>query len=378
MPHPHFDQAEFDARIARVRAALAGARVAAGLFDEIEAMAWIGGYGSSLNRWRCLVVPVDGDPFILIRALDANVCRGQSWVREVLSYQDWEDPMPALGQALAARDLAQGPIGLDRDSYAMSLARFDALRAALPQADVVDIGPLVNELRLIKSPAEIALLRRAAAIADKAIGAAAAVCRPGAQQRDAARAAMDCFVEEGADPSPPGPITTVTGWDFLHGPLEERPLARGDLVHLELTPRIGGYSARIMRSVSLGPPDPARLRATEALVALQDSQIAAMRPGAAARDVDAILREGVVRAGLRESYENITAYTLGLYAPQTPRTSDFTRILTPVADWRLEVGMVFHVYASAGGAAISETVLVGEDGPERLTRLPRALLVNDA
>lgn len=378
MPHPHFDQAEFDARLARVRDALGRAGLAAGLFDEIEAMAWIGGYGSSLNRWRCLVVPVAGDPFILIRALDASVCRGQSWVRDILTYQDWEDPMPALARALAERGLAQARIGVDRNSYAMSLARFDALRAALPEAEIRDTGPLANELRLVKSPPEIALLRRAAAICDKAIRAAAAAIRPGASQRDAARAAMACFMAEGADPSPPGPITTVTGWDFLHGPLEERTLVRGDLVHLELTPRIGGYSARIMRSVSLGPPDPERLRATEALVALQDAQIAAMRPGALAREVDTILRQGVVRAGLRESYDNITAYTLGLYAPQTPRTSDFTRILTPVADWRLEVGMVFHVYASAGGAAISETVLVGAEGPERLTRLPRALIVVDA
>ncbi len=375
MPHPHFAQAEFDARLARLRARLAQAGVAVGLFDEIEAMAWIGGYGSSLNRWRCLVVPLDGDPFILIRALDASVCRGQSWVPEILSYQDWENPMPALAGALAARGLTAARIGLDHNSYAMSLARFDALRAALPDATFADIGPLVNELRLIKSPAEVALLRRAAGIADHAIAAAAAACRPGGTHRDAARAAMACFIDHGADPSPPGPITAVTGWDFLHGPLGDQVLAAGDMVHVELTPRIAGYSARIMRCVSLGPPAAERVRTTQTLAALQDAQIAAMVPGALARDVDAILREGVVRAGLRDSYENITAYTLGLYAPQTPRTSDFTRIFTPAADWPLEAGMVFHVYASAGGAAISETVLVTPEGPERLTRTPRRLLV---
>ncbi len=377
MPHPVFDQAEFDARLLRVRAALRGAGVAAGLFDEIEAMAWIGGYGSSLNRWRCLVVPVEGEPFILIRALDANVCRGQSWVREVLTYQDWDDPVPALARALAARGLAAAPIGLDGNSYAMSVARHAALRAALPEARLVDVGPLANELRLLKSPAEIALLRRAAAIADKAVVAAARACLPGRSQRDAADAAMRCFMAEGADPSPPGPITAVTGWDFLHGPTDARPLARGDLVHIELTPRIQGYSARIMRLASLGPPAAATVQATAALATLQDAQIAAMRPGALARDVDAILRDGVVRAGLRDRYENITAYTLGLYAPQTPRTSDFTRILTPAADWTLEAGMVFHVYASAGGTALSETVLVGPEGPERLTTTPRTLLVNE-
>lgn len=374
--HPVFAPAEFDARLGRLRAAMARAGVAAAVFDEIEAMAWLAGYGSSLNRWRCLVVPLEGAPFILIRALDASVCRAQSWVPEVLAYQDWADPLPVLAEALAARGLAGACIGLDRNSYAMSLARFDALRQVLPQASFTDLGPVVHELRLIKSAAEIALLRRAAGVADAAIAEGAAALHPGGTQRDAALAVTACFLRMGADPSLPGPISTVTGWDFLHAPLDDGALARGDMVHIELTPRIAGYSARIMRCVSLGPPSDAARRATEALVALQDAQIAAMRPGAIARDVDAILRQGVVRAGLRDSYDNITAYTLGLYAPQTPRTSDFTRILTPAADWPLEAGMVFHVYASAGGSAISETVLVGPDGPERLTQAPRALIVN--
>lgn len=376
MPHPIFDQAEFNTRIARLRTAMARAGVAAALFDEIEAMAWLGGYGSSLNRWRCLVVPMEGAPFILIRALDASVCRAQSWVPEVLEYQDWADPMPVLAGALAARGLAAARIGLDRNSYAMSLARFDAMQAALPRAGFTDLGPLVNELRLIKSPAEISLLRRSSAVADAAIAEGAAALHPGGTQRDAAMAVTACFLRMGADPSLPGPISTVTGWDFLHAPLDTNTLTQGDMVHIELTPRIAGYSARIMRCVSLGPPSEAAQRATEALIALQDAQIAAMRPGALAREVDAILREGVVRAGLRDRYDNITAYTLGLYAPQTPRTSDFTRIFTPVADWPLEAGMVFHVYASAGGTAISETVLVGEHGPERLTLAPRGLIVN--
>jgi Xaa-Pro dipeptidase len=109
---------------------------------------------------------------------------------------------------------------------------------------------------------------------------------------------------------------------------------------------------------------------------LQDRQIAALKPGARAAEVDAILREGVVAAGLRDGYDNITGYTLGLYGDAGPRTSDFTRILHPGADWRIEAGMVFHIYASAGGAALSESVLVTDTGPELLTHLPRGLLVN--
>ena len=100
--------------------------------------------------------------------------------------------------------------------------------------------------------------------------------------------------------------------------------------------------------------------------------IAAMVPGAEARAVDAIMREGVVGAGLRRDYANNTGYRLGYYFEQAPRTSDFTRLFTADADWRLEAGMTFHMYASVdAGVAFSETVLVNDSGPERLTRTGR-------
>ena len=68
------------------------------------------------------------------------------------------------------------------------------------------------------------------------------------------------------------------------------------------------------------------------------------------------MREAILREGLRETYDNITGYTLGFYAAAGPRTSDFTRIFHPAADWTLEAGMVFHMYASAAGVSFSETV----------------------
>ena len=67
--------------------------------------------------------------------------------------------------------------------------------------------------------------------------------------------------------------------------------------------------------------------------------------------------------------------TLGYYFEQAPRTSDITRLFTAGTDWRLEAGMTFHMYAStAAGGAFSETVLVTDGGPERLTRTERRLL----
>jgi Xaa-Pro dipeptidase len=232
----------------------------------------------------------------------------------------------------------------------------------------------VWELRLKKSDAEIALLRRAAAVADTTMLRVAEICRPGRSQRDAARVAVDSYLELGADPGGPGPIAAARGWDFLHGHLGHEPLADGDIVHVELVPSVGGYSARTMRCVCVGRSDDRRQRVAQSLAALQDRQIAAMRPGARAADVDAILRDGARAQGLRDSFDNISGYTLGLYAPAGPRTSDFTRCFHPAADWHLEPRMVFHMYVSADGVSFSETVLVTETTPERLTTLPRTLL----
>ena len=372
--HPHFERSEFDERIRRLRAELRRQDVDVALFDEIEAMTWLSGYGNSENRWRCVGVPLEGEPFFLIRALDAGPCRRRSWISDVPTFRDWEDPFPVLAESLASRRLDGARIGLDFGSYCMPLARFERLKAALPRASFADIGPVVWELRLIKSPAEIELLRRAAGVADEAMRRTASACVRGASQRAAARTAVAAFVELGADPSPPGPISAGRGWDFLHAHLEDTELGDDDVVHIELTPRVGGYSARIMRCAVVGAASAALSRAAERLAEIQDRQIEAMRPGAHAAEVDAIMREGVLAAGLRETYDNITGYTLGLYAPAGPRTSDFTRIFHPNAEWRLEPGMVFHMYGSGSGTSFSETVLVAENGPERLTKLPRTLV----
>lgn len=368
-----FAREEMEGRVTKLRARMAQRGVDLALLDEMEALFWLSGYANSENRWRACLVPAEGEPFFVIRTLDAGALRERTWLSDIVTYRDWDDPISVLAEAVAARGLTAATIGLDHYSYGMPLARFARLQAALPRARFTDIGRAIWELRLVKSPAEIALLRRAAAIADRAMAEAVPVCKPGRAQRDAAAAAIACYIANGADPGPAGPIAAGRGWDFLHRHPSEAPLAKGDVVHLELTPRVQGYSARIMRCTAVGGASSEQHAAAERICALQDAQIAAMHPGAAAREVDALLREPMLREGLRPSFDNISGYTLGYYHPAGPHTSDFTRCFHPAAEWRLETGMVFHMYASAAGLSFSETVLVNEAGPERLTQTPRTL-----
>lgn len=368
-----FPRAEYEARLACLRAAMRAHSVDAMLLDDCEALNYFTGFDVSLNLYRACIVPLAAPPVMVLRRLDAAPFLAQAWFAEHAGFADTEDPVAAVAEALAACGCGDRAVGYDPHSHALSVAGFARLRAALPAARLVPLPHLPWELRLIKSPAELARIARAAALLDRAMADTIAGVAAGISPRQVTAAAARRLIELGGDSGLVGHVTVARGWDFLHAPLQEAALAPDDVLHLELVCRVGGYDARLMRCVALGPVEARRRHAAERLAVLQEAQFAAMRPGAVARDVDAVLRDAVLREGLRTDYANISGYTLGFYAKASSRTSDFTRTFSPQADWVLEPGMVFHMYTSAQGIAFSETVAVREDGAERLTRLDRVV-----
>ena len=365
-----FPREEYEERLGRLRAVMAGRRLDAVIVDTCEMLDYFTGFAVSENRYRAAVIRPEGNPVMVVRRLDEQPFLNAAWFEDRRAFADVEDPVAVVAAVVGDA----GRVGLDMHSYCMTVKRFGHLRALLPGTELVDLSDLLMPMRLRKSDAELGVMRAAASIADEAMRRAIAAAVPGASSRRAASVASGAFVELGADFGRTGPITVGRGWNFMHGKLSGEPLAEGDVLHLELVPKVRGYCARLMRPAVMGEPSPELAAAAAALVDLQDRQIAAMVPGAEARAVDAIMREGAIRAGLRRDYVNNTGYTLGYYFEQAPRTSDFTRLFTADADWRLESGMTFHMYASAeAGVAFSETVLVTDRGPERLTKTERRL-----
>ena len=369
-----FPKAEYEERLSRLYAFMDERDVALVIADEAEMLHYFTGFAISENLYRAVVIPREGPPTMIVRTLDEEVFLKLAWFDNRHTFDDVEDPVAIMAQVIEDLGSAKARVGLDLNSYCMPAKRFDQLGALLPTVTFVEFSDVFRPMRLIKSPREIEVMRKAAIIADEAMRRAIAAAEPGASSRTAAAVAAGSFIELGADFGRTGPITVGSGWNFLHGKLSDDPLEPGDVLHLELVPKVSGYCSRLMRPAVMGAPSAELQDAADALIEFQDRQIAAMVPGADAGEVDAILRQGVVDAGLRRTYINNTGYTLGYYFEQAPRTSDFTRRFTPNAEWRLDAGMTFHMYTSAdAGIAFSETVLVGDDGPERLTRLDRKL-----
>jgi Xaa-Pro aminopeptidase len=368
-----FDSAEYRRRVAALQARMRAKGAALLIADMGEHLSYLTGFDISTTMYRCCLVPGSGDPVVVLRELDEGPYLEQTWLKAHVAFRDWDDPIAVVAGAIKDRGLDKGTIAVDQQSHSLTVQWFAALQRALPGATFIDMSDDLAQMTLRKSAAEIACLRRASAIVDAVMLETIEASKPGMTERDVQSFAAAAFFRHGADHALVGPVTSGTGENFLHGRTHDRPLANGDILHLELVPRYRGYSARLMRSTVLGGPSAAQLRTGAQLAEIQDRQLAAIRPGAIARDVDAICRQGVLDAGLRETYNNITGYTLGYYPTSTPRSSNFYRAFLPNADWAIEEGMVFHMYASACGLAFSETVLVTATGAENLTRTPRKI-----
>jgi Xaa-Pro dipeptidase len=295
----------------------------------------------------------------------------QSWVRDHVTFADWEDPVELLARTVIDRGWASAAIGQELDSSFLSVRTSRAVQRRLPGATFADFSHHLWELRLRKSQREVELLERASAIADQAMLAGVRAAGVGRPERAVIAAATAAALLDGADNTRIALMASGGRRDQLHGRLGERLLEDGDAIHLELVPHFHGYSARTMRTIAVGAATKELEATASRLIEIQDDQFGALRPGMSGAGVDAIARDQLIASGLVEDYPNTTGYTLGLVG--VPRTTDFTRTLLPTATWPIEEGMVFHMYLAARGVTLSETVLVTDDGCRRLTRLDRRL-----
>jgi len=368
---PPFPVAEFQSRLAALRTIMAERRVDLLVIDQFEHMVYFGGHLPTAAMYQALLVPLSGEPVAVIRALDAPVFHETSWLSECVAIGDSENPVKVVAETIAARGHGSSAIGVERDSHFLTVNRALELEALLPEARFVDFSGVMWEMRQVKSPLELACLQVAAEICDRATAAGFEAAAAGVNEREVCAAITAEALRCGADNTRLVLMASGPRSSALHGALGHRTLADGDILHVEMVPHFRGYTSRIMRPKSIGAPTDEQLRAAETMVRIQDEQYRAMKPGAEAREVDRILREGILSAGLRDSYTNVTGYTLGLVF--IPRTSDFTRVFLADSDWRLQENQVFHMYTWAAGMAFSDTVVVTPEGGRRLTKTDRRL-----
>jgi Xaa-Pro aminopeptidase len=274
-------------------------------------------------------------------------------------------PSHGLWALISERLKALGLRRVGFESQEMTVDQHQRLAAALPpELTLVPTAGLVEELRIIKSAEEVALLRAVASIAGRAFDRIRAAIRPGLRERDVAFLLEQTFRELGAD----GPAfeTIVAAGErgaLPHGRASDRVLERGDMVVVDFGATAAGYHSDTTRTIVIGEPTTEQARVIEAVRQAQLASMALMKPGVAADAIDRRAHE--VLAGEAHAFGHGLGHGIGLQVHERP-------FLSPTDHTALRAGMVITnepgIYIPGwGGVRLEEMVLVTESDPEVLT-----------
>lgn len=380
---PHFAPQEFAQRLERTRAALDAAGLDALLCFKQESMYWLTGYDTfGYCFFQCLVVRGDGQPVLLTRAPDLRQAGHTSTIEDIRVWVDREEANPALDlkDLLESLSLAGKRLGVEWETPGLPAGNGRRLAVALDGfATLADASLLVSRLRLVKSAAELAFVRRAAELADAALSAAVEHTGPGADEGVILARMHDAVFEGGGDyPGNPFIIGSGTGALLCRYFSGRRRLDPVDQLTLEFAGVYRQYHACLMRTLLVGEATPRHRElldaAKEALLACEER----VRPGSSMGEVFAAHASTFDRRGLAQHRLNACGYSLG--AVYAPSWMDWPMFYAgnPVA---IEPGMVFFLHMilmdSDTGTAMTlgRTSIVGESGAEPLSSAPLELVV---
>ena len=352
-------------RMALVRERMAEEAVDLVVLNPGAHMQWLLGYCPHSDERPCLLCVSANRAAFLMPALNADGSRAHT----DLPFFEWDDadrPVETFRRLLDDLGIRDGgSIVLDETMR----ADFAALvESALPEARRQFSASTVGRLRMRKDEDEYALLKQNAAIADDALKAGWEAMQPGMTEEEVAAVIRDTFKSRGAEP-----LFWIVGaagnGAFPHHHTGDTRLSEGDVVVMDIGGGLGGYSSDITRVAVLGTP-PEGFEEIHAVVerAVQ-AAIAAARPGATAKDVDAAARGVITEAGYGEHFLHRTGHGLGIEVHEPP-------YLTSTSETPLEPGMVFSIepgiyLQGRFGVRLEDIVILREDGPEILSELPR-------
>jgi len=376
-----FPMAEFRRRLDGLRRRMAEQRLDAVVICTPENLFYLTGFQTlGYYYFQALVVPLEGEAFMVTRKLEHSNVTARTWLDEGIPYEDTQSPIEILASAVGDAGLSEARLGYEKGSWFFRATEQEALMAALSQARFVDCTGIVEQLRLVKSEIEIDVIRRAVSATEAGIRAGIEAVAEGVSENDVAAEVHYAMIKAGGE-HPAIPPFVASGWrcGVGHATWERRTIEAGDVVFLEVGGCVHRYHGALMRTVKLGKVDRGALEAETLIEEAVDAALGMMKPGVAAGEVDRTCREilGRYRFGDGGDQPTRTGYSIGIgFSPDWGEG----HILSLIADEErvLEPNMTFHlipwiVAPGVAGIGISETVRVTKSGAERLTSLGRKI-----
>jgi Xaa-Pro dipeptidase len=359
-PAPAITREERLARLARAQALMTTDALIVGAGASLRYFAGVG--WNATERLVAMILPRTGAPVMVCPRFEEGSLRASLGIEVALRlWEEHESPYALCAEVLGelgARSLAIDP--------ALAFFMFDGLRRAAPDVAMESGAAVVDGCRMIKSPAELALMSQAKAMTLEVHRRAARILRPGITTGEVRRFIDQAHRALGADDgSSFCAVQFSEASAYPHGLPGEQALADGDLVLIDTGCRVQGYNSDITRTYVFGTPSQEQIRVWAVEKKAQAAAFAAVRPGVPCEEIDAVARRVLAEEGFGPDYElpglpHRTGHGIGLSIHEAPYLVRGDR--TP-----LQPGMCFSnepmiVVPGAFGIRLEDHFHVTEDG----------------
>lgn len=331
---------------------------------------WATGAYISRNGQLMMLGPRMGGAFFV------NEAEGKAWISSVRLIDETEDPFEVMRQTLDQLAPQRQKLAADERSWHSTTL---ALRELVPNQQLVSAAPLIAPMRMIKDSDEIAIMRRAARMADQAFERSLHILKPGVSEYEVAQEINYQFQMAGADyTSFETNITFVSSRQgsssgLLRTSLDRR-LAVGDSVTFDFGCVLEGYCSDFGRSAFVGEPPAEYLRIHSIVLEAQAAAIAAMKAGKlTASELNAIARRIIAEAGYDAGFTHRLGHGIGASLHEPP-------FLDNVNQTVLEAGMTFTIEPSIRvpgkfNNRVEDVVMVTENGGDVFNSAAHDLVV---
>ncbi len=390
LEYKRFPKEEYEARWERAKKKMAVSDLDALIVTESNNFTYLSGaHGDfSYSRPTVFILPKNGNPVSIIHDFFDPSHQRESWLEDIRPYTSiFGIPVKMIKQVFSDLGIATGRIGAElgrEQRLGLPFNDFVKITKELPHAEFVDGSDELWSLRMVKSPAEIAKMRKACQIGSDAYNKAFSAIQVGMTEKEAAKTLYDATVEGGGSSvwvlTNSGPYNYESG--FLPNP-SNHTLQKGNLLWFDLGCHYKGYASDFSRIAAIGEPSDDQKHLYDIVNSITIKCVEMIRPGILVSDISRFCNTEFEKAGLTDlwgkgdcSSKNSNraqrlGHGIGMVTTEPPHVAIYD-------DTELKAGMVINIEPTIanqmGHFNIESDVLVTGDGFEVLSVATRDLL----
>ena len=375
-----FSGAEFESRVERLTGELNARGLDAMVTFVQENQYWLCGYETTgfHSFPQGLIVTADGVKLLVTRQLEIENATDNSYQLPAIGYQDGEDPGAAIARGVLESGLGNARIGLEKKTPWFTVEIYETLMQTTPSCIYEDCSGLIEQLRSVKSTAEIAYMRRAASCVGSAVNAGIEMVRAGVTEFEIAAAVSAARITAGSHfTRNPTYITSGVRSALGHASWTGRRVKANEIVYFELGANVRHYDAALIRTAVAGSASKQMQGFYNASQSALEAALHALKPGAMAKEVHFAAQCELDRLGVGRFFDHRVGYGIGIefltWIERGGLSLDVssTQIIQP----NMTVHLIpFFKIPTQYSIGVSETVLVTHSGCEVLeTGCPRQL-----